>query len=605
MTTDQKTSPNFFSTLGKELRDLWQGAAYEWRSGMVNLRNSFRKLQNAQIDYIVMPLSGGFPERDAPPRSFIERQLPFGQAPSISIQTLNRRFRRIAEAENAKGVLLVLQGIGGGLATLQSVRQAIQRLRSAGKEVVVYTPFLDLPHYFLAVSADKIIIPPSAQFEVMGFYAELAFYKDTLEKIGVELENFQISPYKTAGDQFSKSDVTAENAEMTNWLLDERYELLITAVSQGRNLDPDTVKSIIDSAPFSSALALEKNLIDHIAYEDELEAILFPKPEAEEDEAVEKEAPQQEPEKFLKWDKASSMLLEKAYRRQRKHIGVVSLNGAIMRGKSQDPPIDLPIPIVGGQTAGSETLTAVLRHAAEDKNMAGLIFHVNSPGGDSLASDLIGREIERIGKKIPVVVYMGDVAASGGYYVSAYAKQIVAQSGTITGSIGVLSMKAALDELNEKLAIKQVEFKRGENAGLYSSTQRLSESGRQKLLDSVQDVYHQFKEVVSKGRDIPYKELDPICLGRVWSGRQALEHGLVDALGDFNEALKIAAELAELPHGPQDRIPVVNIFGKKASYQLPKQMETAEFLTNIMTRKALGAVLNRPLLWMPFYFDKD
>ena len=624
MSEDQYSSPTFLKTLFKEVSDIWRDFWFEYRKSITNMSNVFRRMRQAKIDYIIFPLSGSLLERDAPPRSFLERQLPFVGAPSLSIETLTRRFRRIEEADNVQGVLLLLQGVSGGYGTLQSIRQAIERLQTAGKSVVVYTPFLTTAHYYIASVADKIIVSPSASFDVTGFHSEVSFYKDLLDKIGIEMQGFQISPYKTGVDSFTKSDISPEFAEMINWLLDERYEMLVTAVSAGRNLSPETVKSIIDQAPLSAEEALAHNLIDHIGYEDELGTILSPQKamsseESENEVGADEESDvvvheSQEEEKgaekktavqLLMWDKAAPHLIKRSKRRQRKFIGVVTLSGAIMRGSSQDSPIDLPIPIFGSGTAGERTLTAVLRQAEENDQMAALIFHVDSPGGDALASDLIGREIERIGKKIPVVVYMGDVAASGGYYVSAMAKHIVCQPGTTTGSIGVFMMKPALDGLNKKLGINQATFHRGENSGLYTSSQALTTAQKDKLFSGIDETYRLFKDVVSRGREIPIEELDPICLGRVWTGRQALAHNLVDSLGSFEDTVQIAAELAKLPHGEHDQLSVQNIYGKGATYQFPKPIEAAEFITNLLSKKTVKSIINRPLMLMPFDIDFD
>lgn len=601
-----KQEQDFFKTLLKELRDLWLAFRNEMRISTASIRNRLRTMRQPRIDYVVLTLSGSLPERDEPPRSFVERQLPFRGKQPLSVETLTRALRRIEEADNAHGVLLVLQGVNGGMATLQTVHQELMRLRKANKRVAVYTPFLTTAHYFIATAADTVIIPPSTNFDVMGFYNEASFYTGFLDKLGIEMHGFQISPYKTGVDPLTKREPTPEYAEMTNWLLDERYEMLVSTIAEGRNLAEEKIRELIDEAPLFAEQALANGLVDHLGYEDELEEILSGNGRPAPTDDSTSEATETDDEKkinLLRWPKAAPFLTTHPKKRHRKYIGVVSLEGAIMRGNSQDPPIDLPIPIVGGQTAGHETLTAVLRQAEKDEQLAALIFHVNSPGGDSLASDLIGREIERISKRIPVVVYMGDVAASGGYYVSATAQHIICQSGTITGSIGVFMLKPSLEELNEKLDINQFEFKRGQNAGLYMSTQAPSQSQKAQLKAGVEETYRQFKTIVSRGRDIPYEELDPICNGRVWTGRQALDRKLVDSLGSFQDAVKVAINLAELPQKPDIEIEVTNIHGKKAEYSLPKPMETAAYLTSLLSQEQLNHIVNRPLLFMPYKFD--
>ena len=252
-----------------------------------------------------------------------------------------------------------------------------------------------------------------------------------------------------------------------------------------------------------------------------------------------------DPKAILKtWPQARKQLLEKPHRSSRRFIGVVSLNGLITMGPSRGSPLDLPIPLVGGSTAGEQTLLATLRQAERINDMAALIFHVDSGGGSALASELIARQIQRIGQKIPVLVYMGNVAASGGYYVSARAAHIMSQESTMTGSIGVISGRPSTSELLDKVKVKRISMNRGRNAALYFNQTPMSADERQIFWDSILHTYEQFKNEVAAGRNLPFEDLDPICEGRVWTGRQALEHKLIDSHGDFIDAIYKAADLS-------------------------------------------------------------
>ncbi|MEM7800661.1 MAG: signal peptide peptidase SppA, partial [Chloroflexota bacterium] len=253
---------------------------------------------------------------------------------------------------------------------------------------------------------------------------------------------------------------------------------------------------------------------------------------------------------------------------RRKGIGVVSLVGGITQGESQQSPI--PLPIFGTATAGEKTIVRSLRAAEKLNNLAALIFYVDTRGGDAFASDLIQREVERIGQKIPVIVYMGDVAASGGYYVSAKAHHIICQPATVTGSIGVVSGKPSLMGLYEKAHINAVSIKRGKNAGLYAGSAPLTEEERQILFNSIFESYKEFKWVVADGRDLPFDELDKICLGKVWTGRQALGHKLVDQNGSFLDAIKKAREMGELPDSEDILVPVYEIAGSRRGRLWPE-----------------------------------
>lgn len=231
--------------------------------------------------------------------------------------------------------------------------------------------------------------------------------------------------------------------------------------------------------------------------------------------------------------------------------------------------------------------------------MAALIFHVDSGGGSGLASDLISREIRRVARKMPVVIYMGNAAASGGYFVSAPAQHIMSQTATVTGSIGVWSLHIATDGLFHLLQVNRTSLKRGEHAGLYTDESPLTESERQIFENSINDHYLKFKQVVANGRNLPIDELDPICEGRVWNGRQALGHKLVDSHGDFVDAVQKAAELAGLPTDDRHEIPVINYFSKHNPY-IPAKPFPAKEIARWLTGEQYQELSGRPLYLMPF-----
>jgi protease IV len=601
---------NFFSELKGEIGEATQTMADEWRKLHANMRNELRRIRGAKIDYIIMPLEGSFPERAEPPRSFIERQLPL-PSPAFSMQQLNRRLHAIGDAKNVKGAIFVFGGFSAGLATLQNVRRALERLQAAGKEVIIYTPYLDLAHYFVACVANKIIAPASAQFDVLGLHSDITFFKDALAHLGMKADVVQISPYKTAMNQLSESTITTEQQEQMDWLLDSNFDLITTAMANGRFMSQDEIKALIDQAPLTAQKAAEVGLIDMIAYEDELATLLTSHPSLKQDEEkVDAETSPEKGENMVKaqqpelnlmtWNKAQHLLTEKPRRLSKKFIGVISMEGSIMMGSSRQPPIDIPIPFIGGNVAGEQTIRHLIRQAEEMEGMAALIFHVDSPGGSALASDLIGREIERLCQKIPVVVYMGNVAASGGYYVSAPAKHIMSQTGTITGSIGVITARLSTEGVYEKLSVNRVTLKRGNHAGLYSNDAPLSDEERKIFWDNIVDVYDQFKQVVANGRQLPIDELDSFCEGRVWTGQQALPLQLVDSHGDFIDAIQKAAELAELKLDDDHAVPVVNIYAKKDGYIPPKSFTPADAINHFLSGERVKSLLHQPLMMMPF-----
>lgn len=599
---------DFISQLGRELRELGRQIADEWHAAGVDIRNSMRRMRGTQVDYIVLPIGGTLPERSEPPRSFIERQLPL-PPPAFSMARLNSIAQAVGDADNVKGIVFIFRGFQAGVATLQNFRRTLQRLREAGKESVVFTPYLDLRHYFAATAADRIIIPPSVHFDVLGLHTEIVFLKNTLDRLGVQADVIQISPYKTAFDSIGRADMSPEHRDQLDWLLDDQFDLLTAGMADGRRMDQEEMKRLIDQAPLTAAEALGFGLVDAVAYEDDLAELLssgrFGK--SQDDERFDKSLHDGQPKVKLKpWKEARRLLTEKSRRRCSQFIGVISLEGAIVMGPSRQPPIDIPIPFIGGAAAGEQTLVQLLRQAEKMDDMAALIFYVNSGGGSALASDLIGRQVSLLNQKKPVIVYMGDVAASGGYYVAAPARHIMSQSGTITGSIGVITAHFSTRDLYQKLDINRVQLERGERAGLYASTDPLSAAERQVYWDNIVDIYNEFKAVVAKGRDLPFETLDAICEGRVWTGRQARERGLVDSHGDFMEAIRKAAELAGLPLDDRYRIPVVDLYPKGGSYTPPVSFsaEAAAELNQWLSGERLRA-FRSPLMLLPYEIRLD
>lgn len=590
----------FFRDLGRELREIARNLANSWRRLGVGLRNRLRRLRRGRVDYVLLPISGSLPERAAPRRSFIQRQLPFPEPP-FSMETLNRRLRAIGDAPNVKGVVFVLQGLEAGLATLQNLRRAIERLRAAGKEVVVYTPYLDLPHYFVATAANRIVAPPSAEFTVLGLRAEVTYLRDALQRVGLKLDAVQISPYKSAYNPLSNADMTPEEREQLNWLLDEQFEMLLAgmAARQKEAHTPESLRRLLDQAPFSASQAAELGLIEDVGYEDELPFLL-----AEPGNQQTNQLPDSPPKANLQtWQKAAPLLWEKHRRRPRQFIGVISLEGGIVMGRSRTPPINLPIPFIGGQMAGEQTLVQLLRQAEEAESMAALIFHVDSGGGSALASDLIAREVARIAQKKPVLAYMGNVAASGGYYVSAPAQHIMSQRGSVTGSIGVINGRLSTSGLLQKLHLNQVHLDRGERIGLYRNNSPMTEQEKQIFWESIVTIYTRFKQVVGHGRSLPVDELDPICEGRVWTGRQALAHKLVDSHGDFIDAIQQAAEMAGLPADDAHAVSVRNFYPKDDSYlpAAPFAPANLDALSQTLLGDSWRKLIGQPLLLLPYH----
>jgi protease-4 len=605
-----KDNSSFFSELLVELRQVWSGFTFGLSGIGVGGRNLMRRLRDRRTDYVVLPLGGSLPERSGPPRGFWQRRLPLPPQP-LTMAQLNLRLQAIADAGNVKGVLFVFQGLGIGLASCQALRQAIKRLQAAGKEAVVFTPYLDLVHYYAASAAGRIVVPPVARFEMLGLRIESVFLKDALDRLGVKADVVQISPFKTAYNELSQSEMPPEQEQQLTWLLDDVYEQITGDIARDRGLEPERLKELIDTAPHSPAEARAAGLIDDIAYEDTLQFLLA----APKGKGVDSETPADEAQddvqtgpakarpkvQLSSWNDARRIMLEKRRRPAGKYIGVVSLAGAITMGASRSTPLPIPIPIplFSANTSGEGTLSGLLRRAEKDRRMAALIVHIDSGGGSALASDLIWRQLQRIAQRVPVVAYMGNTAASGGYYVAAAARRIVSQPLTLTGSIGVVTVHMSTGGFFEKLDVNRVALQRGRRAHLTSDLAPLSEEERQVLWTEIDDTYQRFLQIVASGRGLDQATLDPICQGRVWTGRQALEKGLIDQHGDFHDAVSAAASLAGLPMDDLNNVRVYDLYAAGATHVLPKPLEEpAEFL-QVLFPNWLAQFSGKPSLMMP------
>jgi protease IV len=301
------------------------------------------------------------------------------------------------------------------------------------------------------------------------------------------------------------------------------------------------VRLRIDLAPYGAQEALSEGLLDGVLYEDELPARL-----RDGDRRA----------RLAEWDRARRSLLLPYRRRARKKVALVSLTGAIVRGRSRRLPV--PLPLVGGEQAGSESVVAALRMVEKDRRISAVLFYVDSPGGDALASDLIWREVARINAMKPVVVLMGNAAASGGYYVAAPASHLVARRGTLTGSIGVLSIRPVARGLYEKFGINPVALDRGARAGLLDPSRHPDDEELRLIEGQIGRIYAEFKDRVAGGRGIDAIDLEGIAGGRVWTGKEALELGLVDQIGGFRGALRKARELGGIERDVPEVLVKVN-----------------------------------------------
>jgi len=491
------------------------------------LRNAYVRLFRRPPQYVWIEVSGSLPEFESRV-GFLQRRVRLGPT-GPSLEGIREQLRRICADGRPRGVVLRIRGLDAGWAALEELRRELATFRGRGGRVFAYLVEADSRSYYLACAADEILATPLTTLGVTGVRTRVNFLRDALSRAGLEAEVVAVSPYKSAGEPLVRNDFSVESLEQAQRLLDRRYEELVDAMVEGRGIPAEEARARIDQSPHVAPDALARGLIDGVCYEDELPERLGT--EGERARLVERGAAQRS--------------LRVPYRRSlRRRVGLVSLSGAIVRGKSRRLPV--PLPLIGGEQAGSESVVAALRLAERNRRVGAILFHVESRGGDALASDLVWREVERIRTRKPVVVLMGNVAASGGYYVSAAANHVVARRTTITGSIGVLSIRPVAENLYERLGVNPASLERGARAGLLDPSHRPTRDELRVLQEQIGFIYAQFKDRVSRGRAMEVPALEGIAGGRVWTGAEAHELGLADEVGGFEEALHKALQLGKM-----------------------------------------------------------
>lgn len=502
---------------------------------LIRLLRNVRRTLRRPPDFVWLPVSGALPEFEPSRRGFLRRRFD-PRTLSPSLQSIRSRLERILADGRVQGVILRIEDLEAGWATLEELREELLEFRSKGKKVIAYLQDTDTRSYYLASAADEVYAAPLSTLNVTGLRARVNFLKDTLVSIGLTTEVIAVSPYKSAADTISRSDFSRESREQVERLLDARFDEVVAAISSGRGIPPDEVHNLIDCAPHPATEAVRNGLLDGALYEDELPGRLTADVNSE------------KPVKLVEWEAASKALHVPYRRRARRVVGVVSIEGAIRRGRSRKLPV--PLPLLGREQAGSDSVVAALRVAEKSRRVAAVLLHVDSPGGDALASDLIWREVQRIRSRKPVVVLMGNAAASGGYYVAAPANYIVARKSTTTGSIGVILTRPVAAGLFDKLEVNPVSIERGARSNLLDPRRPPTPDELTVLHEQLNTFYDGFKDRVSSGRDLQRGTLEEIAGGRVWTGAEALELGLVDETGGLRTALNKARELANIPDGP-------------------------------------------------------
>ena len=445
----------------------------------------------------------------------------------VQMDEIERTLKVAKRDREVAGALIKIGGSRYGIGRLQEIRDAILDFKASGKKVIGYMTNCSTGNYLLASVCDRVVLHPSGEVRLVGLRSETSFYKGILDKLGIRADLEHIGKYKSASDIFTREEMSNAHREVQNAILDDLYDQLTQSIAERRSWSQDDVKSLIDQGPFTAKQALMHGIVDQLAYRDEL-----------------KDIAKDLSGKDCRLVKARQYLgiveYEYDWEVPLPKIAVITAEGMMMTGESFTDPF------TGTRTMGSATIARAIRNVRKDSSVKAVVLRIDSGGGLVVAADTIWRELMRLKDVKPLVVSMGDVAGSGGYYIAAPAEVIVAEPGTITGSIGVISGKYNLKGLYDKIGLHKEIIKRGKHADFYTDYGDYPAEEREIVHAQIQEIYDDFIGKVAEGRGMTREAVDQIGRGRIWTGKQAKEIGLVDELGGLNLALSIARRKAEL-----------------------------------------------------------
>ncbi|MBT3231615.1 MAG: signal peptide peptidase SppA [Calditrichaeota bacterium] len=532
------------SGVGSHHRSSGTGTAY------LDFSDRFEKtmLKKKSEKFVQINLSGTIVEQN---------RKGFFSSKHRTIRHFNKLMDRLTDDPEVKGIYLKMSGFGAGWAKMQEMRDALVKFKDAGKQIVVYAESFGNGSYYLASVADKIYLPPTGSLNLTGLAAHMQFLRGTLDWIGVEPQLEHIGKYKSYSDMMTRDNMSDAQAEATNAILDDIYEVFVNAIADGRGKSAADVRGIFDQGPFSDNGALEVGLVDSLVYEDQIEDLIK--------ELADGEPPIQQEFMYKMWQEKNTEWDD----HRKKTIAIIYGTGGITSGNSVNGGL------FGSETMGSKTMSKAIKNARDNKDVEAIVFRVDSPGGSALASELITREVKRTTEgddKKPFIVSMSDVAGSGGYYVACHADSIVAMPTTITGSIGVVSGKFNYAELQKKIKLKHETLRRGEHADMYAGYRSFTDEEWDKLRDHIDQFYQAFIGQVADGRGMDTSAVNAVGQGRIWSGKAAEKNGLIDRTGGLDLAIDMAARAAGIKDGEEFN---VKIYPKGGQLTLTAALEGA------------------------------
>ncbi|MCD9189082.1 MAG: signal peptide peptidase SppA [Pyrinomonadaceae bacterium] len=519
---------------------------------------------------LVLSVTGGLP--DYAPEDQMARLLGVEQKQSFT--SLLTQLRKAKVDSRVGGVLLDIDFPGIGWGKADELREAIKDFRTSGKPVYAYMEIGTNREYYIATAAEKIFLPPGGDLYVNGFAAQAMFYRGSLDKLGIEPQFVKIGKYKNAPDQYTEKEMSEGQKETINAILDDYYGRMVTTIAETRKKSPEDVKALIDNAPYNAPQAKTQGLIDDAIYREQVYDDLKNRLGYKAEDKL----------RTIRAGEYREIPSDSLGLNNGEKVAVIYASGAITGGSSNNSPF-------GGEMVGSDTIVKAVNDAANDSSIKAIVLRVDSPGGSALASDLMWYALENAKAKKPVVVSMGDVAASGGYYISCNADKIVAEPSTVTGSIGVFMGKPVLKGFYDWVGVNTQYTTRGKNAGIFREDTKWEGDELAKMVEQNNNIYFtNFVPKVAKGRKMSEEKVNTIGQGRVWTGAQAKENGLIDEFGGLEKAIEIAKQLANLPADkdvhriayPEARPFFESIFGSSETSVETKEQQTQRAIIEAM-----------------------
>jgi len=518
----------------------------------------------------------------------------FGPQPD-SLKTLLNRMEKAGDDANVKAVVIVCDMPWMGYAQIEEIRQQIERLADKGKDVYGYGEAMLFPHYVMMSAAKRISSPPTGMIIATGLHGSQPYLRGLLDKIGVKPDFMTCGEYKSATEIFMREGPSPQADEMYNWLLDSMYQSSIDHIAGSRKVSADKAKQWVDAGLFTAEKAKEVGMIDAVEQRDQLGKMLKEKYGAEV-RFDHKYGKKDQPQVDFSNPFAMFQILGEMFGGNRKPksnkpaIGIVYVDGGIMLGRAEPS-------IFGSGGAHSDDVRKALDKAASDDSVKAVVLRINSPGGSATASEIILDATKRVKDRKPLIVSMGNVAGSGGYYVACGADTIFADDSTITGSIGVLTGKVVTTDMWKKIGINWKSYSRGANAGMLSTDAPFTEAERKQMREFMDDVYGLFKQHVTdiRGKKLK-KPIDEIAGGRVYTGKQALDLGLIDKIGSMQDAVVFAAKEANIDDYDVRIVPEPKNFIEKIIEQSKGDEESGGYVSLSLAHKTTLVDLAKPYL---------